>query len=251
MLRKHSMSDTSTSSVSPREIAQFDKLAAQWWNPRGPMRPLHEMNPLRTKWVNDRLAPLRAARGSDRLSLLDIGCGAGLASEAFAKFGHNVLGLDAAPDAIKAAQRHLSEHPLAESAGTLKYRNGSAEELVSEGKKFDAVTALEVIEHVTDPQAFLQLLASLTKPGGMIAVSTMNRTLRSLAVAKIGAEYIARLLPIGTHDWKKFIKPEELSQMGRLAGLRMIDTAGMNYIPMQWRITRDTSINYIALFARD
>nr|WP_294916727.1 bifunctional 2-polyprenyl-6-hydroxyphenol methylase/3-demethylubiquinol 3-O-methyltransferase UbiG [uncultured Neokomagataea sp.] len=237
-------------SVSEDEIAHFSALARDWWNPRGPMAPLHAMNPLRTEWVAERIAPLQTARGA-RLSLLDIGCGAGLASEAFAKLGFNTLGLDASAAGIEAAKTHLTEHPLPESAAALSYRNGSAETLVEEGQQFDVISALEVIEHVTDPQAFLKLLADLTLPGGMIAVSTLNRTARSYAFAKFGAEYLLRLLPIGTHDWKKFIKPEELARMGRNAGLRMTDLAGMSYIPPKWRTTRDTGINYITIFTKD
>ncbi len=244
------MPDTAASSVSDREIAHFDQLAATWWDPKGPMKPLHDMNPMRTQWVNAHLRRLEALRGGS-LSVLDIGCGAGLASEAFARMGHEVLGLDASPEGIRAAEAHLAAHPLPAGSGTLTYRKSSAEELVREGKSFDAISALEVIEHVNDPQEFLSLLRSLTRPGGLIAVSTLNRTLRSLAVAKIGAEYIARLLPVGTHDWKKFIKPEELHRMGRSVGLRMIDVAGMSYRPMHWRMTRDTSINYITMFVRD
>lgn len=248
------MSQAPTSSVSDKEIAQFSALAEAWWDPKGPMKPLHEMNPLRTNWINRRLTPLREGRGG-RLSLLDIGCGAGLASESFALQGHDVLGLDASGPAIEAAKLHVDTHPLPASAGKLSYRHGSAEDLRDEGARFDVVTALEVIEHVTDPAAFLRLLAGLTKPGGMVAVSTLNRTVRSMLVAKIGAEYIARLLPRGTHDWSKFIRPEELARMARAAGLRMTDVSGMTYQPLPWpptwRATRDTAINYIAVFARD
>lgn len=237
-------------SVSAREIAHFDKLAATWWDASGSMRVLHAMNPLRTSWIEQRLEPLKQARGGP-LSLLDIGCGAGLASEAFAKMGLNVLGLDASKEAIAAAAAHQEQAPLPATAGTLSYRAGSAEDLVSEGAQFDVVTALEVIEHVTDPQAFLKMLSTLTRPGGSVAISTLNRTLRSFTVAKVGAEYLARLLPVGTHDWRKFIRPDELSAMGRKAGLRMTDVAGMTFIPPRWRATRDTGVNYIAIFTRD
>ncbi|AQS89221.1 3-demethylubiquinone-9 3-methyltransferase [Neoasaia chiangmaiensis NBRC 101099] len=244
------MSQATTSSVSAREIEQFSRLAENWWDPKGPMRPLHEMNPLRTEWVDTRIAPLHAARGGT-LKLLDIGCGAGLASEAFARMGHDVLGIDASGEAIAAAQVHRAAHPLAPGAGHLDYRQGSAEDLLERSERFDVVTALEVIEHVTDPQQFLHLLADLVKPGGMVAVSTLNKTFRSFAFAKLGAEYIARLLPVGTHDWKKFVSPADLSRMGRHAGLRMTDIAGMGFAPGKWRATRDTSINYIAIFTRD
>ncbi|GBR54557.1 3-demethylubiquinone-9 3-methyltransferase [Neokomagataea thailandica NBRC 106555] len=255
MASENDFSSTVTSkptshSVSQDEIAHFSALAHDWWNPRGPMAPLHAMNPLRTQWVADRIAPLQAARG-ERLSLLDIGCGAGIASEAYAKLGFDTLGLDASLEGIEAAKTHLAEEPLPASAAQITYRHGSAETLVEEGQKFDVVSALEVIEHVTDPQGFLHLLADLTLPGGMIAVSTLNRTARSYVVAKLGAEYILRLLPVGTHDWKKFIKPEELARMARNAGLRMTDVSGMSYIPPKWRATRDTGVNYITIFTKD
>ena len=238
------------SSVSATEIAHFSALAEDWWNPKGAMRPLHAMNPLRTEWVQRHTLPLAQANPGP-LSLLDIGCGAGLASEAYAKLGFETQGIDASVEAIRAAKAHLEQYPLPVGAATLSYRAGSAEDLVSEGARFDVVNALEVIEHVNDPQAFLKMLAELTRPGGMVAVSTMNRTPRSFVMAKLGAEYILRMLPVGTHDWKKFIKPAELAQMGRNAGLRMTDIAGMSFIPPKWRETRDTGINYIAIFTRD
>ncbi|MBF0857978.1 bifunctional 2-polyprenyl-6-hydroxyphenol methylase/3-demethylubiquinol 3-O-methyltransferase UbiG [Gluconobacter sp. LMG 31484] len=242
--------DSRRSSVSESEIAHFSALAEDWWNPRGPMAPLHAMNPLRTEWVSRHVAPLRKT-SEQPLTLLDIGCGAGLASEAYAKLGFDTIGIDASAAGILAAETHLAEHPLPSEAALLSYRNGSAEDLVAEGAQFDVVNALEVIEHVNDPQDFLIMLATLTKPGGMVAVSTLNRTPRSFAVAKLGAEYLLRMLPVGTHDWKKFIKPDELAAMARRAGLRMLDIAGMSYVPFEWRETRDTGINYIAIFRKD
>ena len=236
------------SSVSDEEIARFSALAEQWWNPSGPMRPLHAMNALRIGWACRHL-PLRGST-SRRAKILDIGCGAGLASEELAKAGYDVLGLDASANGIAAAKEHLSACPLPEHAGPLHYRNGSAEDLVAEGSQFDAVVALEIIEHVTDPSAFMDMLAQLVRPNGTVIVSTMNRTLRSLAVGKIGAEYILRLLPVGTHEWRKFIQPSELGQYARAAGLRMIAMAGMAPGPMGWKETRDLSVNYIAAFTR-
>ena len=222
-------------SVDEAEIARFNRLASQWWDPKGPMRPLHEMNPLRVGWIDRRLP--RDAR------VLDVGCGAGLASEALAALGHSVLGLDAAEAAIAAAEAHAGGQGL-----PLQYRAGSVEELVAEGARFDAITALEVIEHVADPPTFLRLLARLLAPGGMLFVSTLNRTARSLLVAKWGAEYVARLLPVGTHSWGRFVTPRELDAAGRTAGLRLLATAGMTYDPMarRWAASRDLSVNYIA-----
>lgn len=239
-----------TSSVVDEEINHFSALAQQWWDPRGPMAPLHAMNPLRTSWVKEHL-PVSLFQRDEAPSLLDIGCGAGLASESFAQLGFNTLGVDASAEAIAAAEEHQGKAPLPRSAQPLSYLAGNAEQLVEEQRQFDVVTALEVIEHVRDPQEFLNLLASLTRPGGHVALSTLNRTVRSFLVAKLGAEYVLRLLPVGTHDWKKFIRPNDLDTMARQAGLRLMSINGMSFIPPRWRITHDTSINYIALFVKD
>ncbi|WP_428374920.1 bifunctional 2-polyprenyl-6-hydroxyphenol methylase/3-demethylubiquinol 3-O-methyltransferase UbiG [Lichenicoccus sp.] len=243
-------SSVSTSSVRTGEIERFDALAAQWWDPDGPMRMLHRMNPLRIGWIDRRLR----RRPDTRLRLLDLGCGAGLASEALAALGHDVLGVDASPEAILAAREHHAAPRLtapgqgpAGHAGALSYRDGSAEALLREGLRFDAVIALEVIEHVTDPAGFLRLLAGLLQPGGVIVISTLNRTLRSLATAKIGAEYVLRLLPAGTHDWRRFVTPAELGRHAARAGLRVADLSGMVPGLNGWRESHDTAVNYIAL----
>lgn len=233
----------SPSSVSAEEIARFGRLAARWWDPRGPMRPLHEMNPLRVAWVDRHLAPLQTLQPDRAIRLLDIGCGAGLASEALADLGYDVLGVDASAEAIEAAQAHAVLHP---TSGPLAYRTASAEDLLADGQRFDAITALEVIEHVTDPAAFLGLLAGLLQPQGIIVLSTLNRTWQSLAMAKIGAEYVLRLLPAGTHDWNRFITPAELSRHAAAAGLRVVDIAGMVPAPgNSWRESRRLGVNYI------
>jgi 2-polyprenyl-6-hydroxyphenyl methylase/3-demethylubiquinone-9 3-methyltransferase len=229
-------------SVKPGEIEKFDALAARWWDSWGPMRPLHMMNPARAGWILDRIA--RQHGDTPGIRVLDIGCGAGLLSESLARAGCDVLGLDAATDAIAAAERH------AEGAGlTLSYRAGTAEELLAEGEKFPVITALEVIEHVADAPAFVATLAGLLAPGGQLFISTLNRTNRSYLTAKLGAEYLLRLLPPGTHDWKQFVTPIELAAMCRENSLRVADIAGMTFSPLlrRFRITRDTAVNYIAM----
>jgi 2-polyprenyl-6-hydroxyphenyl methylase/3-demethylubiquinone-9 3-methyltransferase len=221
------------------EIGKFERLAAQWWDPAGPMRALHAMNALRVGWIDARIG-----RGQ---RVLDVGCGAGLAAEALAGLGHEVLGIDAAAELIAVARAHAEGKGL-----RLDYRAATAETLVAEGARFPVITALEVIEHVPDPAAFLRLLAALLEPDGLVLVSTINRTMRSLAVAKIGAEYVARLLPKGTHDWRRFVTPAELGRAAGAAGLRLLQTRGMSYDlrARAWRETADLAVNYIALLER-
>lgn len=234
------------------EIAKFDRLAERWWDPNGPMAPLHRMNPLRTGWIAERIArhhgrDPEAIDALTGLSVLDVGCGAGLASEAMARRGADVTGLDAAAEALGAARAHAAAGSL-----SIAYRQGTPEELAAEAggaPRFDAVMALEVVEHVADRAAFVRHLARLAKPDGLVFLSTLNRTPRSLLLAKIGAEYVLRWLPRGTHDWKMFVTPSELGMDLRAAGLLVTDIAGMAMDPFsgRWRISQDVSVNYLVM----
>ena len=256
-------------SVLHAEVAKFNALAAGWWDPDGPMRPLHRMNPARVAWIVQRTGtmtsppplagvdrgergaaglrppppnPLPQGKGQKLGRLLDVGCGAGLASEAFARCGFCVLGIDAAGGAIEAARAHAEGQTL-----PLTYRAGTAEDLMAEQARFPVITALEVIEHVPDPEAFLATLATLLTPGDRLFLSTLNRTPRSFIAAKVGAEYLLRWLPIGTHDWRRFITPPELGTMLRRVGLRVTDAAGLVTDPLtgRWSSGRDLSVNYL------
>ena len=230
--------------ASPTEVAKFAALAPRWWDTAGPMRELHRMNSLRTAWV---AGHIRARIGEGPLPVLDLGCGGGIATESLARAGFAMTGADAAAEAIGVARTHAERQGL-----SIDYRLGTAEDMLSQGRRFAAVTALEIIEHVPDQSAFMQSLAGLLRPNGLLFVSTLNRTWQSLAFAKLGAEYLVRLLPVGTHDWRCFVKPDELARNARAAGLNFIDLSGLrrDNISGAWRLGLDTSINYIAAFSR-
>jgi 2-polyprenyl-6-hydroxyphenyl methylase / 3-demethylubiquinone-9 3-methyltransferase len=236
-------------SADPQEIEKFSKLAGEWWDPEGKFAPLHRFNPVRLKYIRDQTLEHFRRDGSlirpfEGLSLLDIGCGGGLVSEPMARIGFTVLGADASEKNIGTAKAH------AEGAGLpLAYRCTTAEALAEEGASFDVVLNLEVVEHVADPGSFLASCAGLVKPGGIMVVATIDRTLKSLALAKIGAEYVLGWLPQGTHDWNKFLRPGEL--IGHLsdAGLALKRLQGVAFNPLRWdwELSSDTEVNYMAV----
>lgn len=234
--------NSSASNVDPVELAKFEGIAQRWWDPNGPSKPLHELNPLRLKYL-DRALSLAGK------SVLDVGCGGGILSEAMARCGASVLGIDLSRGCLDVAQLHALEARV-----EVAYRAVSAEELARERPAaFDAVTCMELLEHVPDPAAMLEALAVLVKPGGSVVVSTLNRHPRAFAVAILGAEYIARVLPRGTHDYLKFIRPSELARWGRASGLELADLTGIAYNPLTraFRLSTDTKVNYLAHFRRE
>lgn len=241
------------SSIDAAELAKFEAMASEWWDPHGKFRPLHLMNPVRLDYVTAQIA---AQFGRDRdaqgpfsgLKLLDIGCGGGLLAEPMARLGADVVGVDAVAQNIEVARLHASGQDLA-----IDYRCTTAEALSDAGERFDAVLALEIIEHVADPAAFMATCAELVRPGGLVIVSTLNRTAKCFAMAIVGAEWVLRWLPRGTHDWSRFITPDELDQMMRAAGLDPVDRRGMVYEPISrgWSLSdRDLGCNYIATGVR-
>jgi len=235
------MMDASGRNADPNELAKFASLAQSWWDPAGPSKPLHELNPLRLRYV-ERAASLRDAR------VLDVGCGGGILSEAMARSGARVLGIDLSQAVLDVAELHALEAKLA-----VEYRAIAAEELAAASPgSFDLVTCMEMLEHVPDPAAALSALATLVKPGGNVIVSTLNRKPVAFAVAIVGAEYLARMLPRGTHEYLKFIRPSELARWGRAAGLELMDLTGITYNPLTraFRLSPNTDINYLAHFRR-
>lgn len=243
---------TAELSVDPQEIEKFSAMAAEWWNPNGKFGVLHKFNPVRIAYIQEELC---ARFGRDPfvdqplegLELLDIGCGGGLLSEPMARLGAKVTGVDPSEKNIKTAMVHAEENGL-----SITYRATSAEALAAEGAKFDAILNMEVVEHVKDPAHFMAITASMVKPGGVMFTATLNRTLKSFGLAIIGAEYVLGWLPKGTHQWEKFISPEELAEMLRQGGLSPFPAQGVTFNPFinKWKRSRDIDVNYMVIAER-
>jgi 2-polyprenyl-6-hydroxyphenyl methylase/3-demethylubiquinone-9 3-methyltransferase len=240
---------TRPTTAAPDEIAKFAALADSWWDPAGAFRPLHKFNPARIRYLRDQLTR-HFGRSPDApqpfkgLTLLDIGCGGGLVAEPLTRLGFSVTGIDAGEDAIGTASVHAERMGL-----SIAYEAVTPEQLAARGIRFDAVLAMEVIEHVDDVDTFMNAAAALLSPGGILIAATLNRTLKSLALAKIGAEYVLRWVPAGTHEWRKFVRPSELGASVRRAGLTLMGFAGMSYdlFTDRWRESRDLDVNYFAV----
>ena len=241
-----------TRSIDPEEVAKFSALAAEWWDPQGKFAPLHKFNPVRLAFIRQEAAArfgrdARSLRPFEGLSLLDIGCGGGLLSEPMARLGFAVTGADASQKNIGTARAHAVQSGLA-----IDYRAGSAEGLAEEGAAFDVVLNMEVVEHVADVGAYLAACARLVKPGGLTIVATLNKTLKSLALAKFAAEYVLGWMPPGTHDGNRFIAPAKLQELLQQSGLSVLKTQGVFFdiLTWDWRLSSDQDVNYMVVAAK-
>jgi 2-polyprenyl-6-hydroxyphenyl methylase / 3-demethylubiquinone-9 3-methyltransferase len=243
----HATSDAST--VDQEEVERFSRIAGQWWDVRGPMAALHKFNPVRLAFIRDRAAA-RFGRDANRLDsltglrILDIGCGGGILSEPLARLGASVVGADPSESNIAVARHHAEQSGL-----SIDYRNVAAETLAAAGETFDVVLAMEVVEHVADLGLFVEIAAGMVKPGGLLFVATLNRTIKSFALAIVGAEYILRWLPRGTHQWDKFVTPNELEIAIEQGGMRVKAETGViyNLLGDRWQLSADMDVNYMVV----
>jgi len=244
---------THQTTVDPSEIAKFEAMAAEWWDPNGKFKPLHMLNPCRLDYITSQIATefdrdLTKSSAFDGLRILDIGCGGGLLAEPMARLGADVVGADAAERNIPVAKVHAEQSGL-----RIDYRHTTAEDMAAAGEQFDVVLNMEVVEHVADPLAYLTACHALLKPGGLHICSTINRNPKSFVMAIVGAEHIMRWLPKGTHEWNKFITPDELFDLLRDAGLDPVDRQGFVFNPLTWGwklSDRDLSVNYVTASLR-
>ncbi|PPR77229.1 MAG: Ubiquinone biosynthesis O-methyltransferase [Alphaproteobacteria bacterium MarineAlpha2_Bin1] len=239
--------ETNKNTIDQNEISNFSSLASKWWDPDGPFKPLHNLNPTRILYIRNKLISHYNINQNElkplkNLRILDIGCGGGILSEPMARLGGEVVGVDPSEKNIKIAKAHSEQNNL-----SIDYINSTAEQLVEWGEKFDVILNMEVVEHVNNIETFISSCYSLMNPGGIMFIATLNRTLKSYFFAIIGAEYILKWLPKGTHDWNKFVKPSELRSYCSSSGFINIDLKGMKYNPLRdtWGITSDLSVNYI------
>jgi 2-polyprenyl-6-hydroxyphenyl methylase / 3-demethylubiquinone-9 3-methyltransferase len=238
--------------LDPAEIERFTRCAAEWWDSNGKFRTLHLIGPARMTFLRDAMVrhfatPQGQARPLEGFAILDVGCGGGLVCEPLCRLGARVTGIDPGLDNVEAARRHAAGQGLA-----IDYRVARVEDLAAEGRAFDAVVCLEVVEHVPDAGAFLKTCASLVRPGGLMLLSTINRTLKAYMLAIIGAEYVLRWLPVGTHQWERFVTPDELGRYLQAAGFSSAEFRGLVYRPLDdtWSLSVDTDVNYFATAAK-
>ncbi|MBO6783947.1 MAG: bifunctional 2-polyprenyl-6-hydroxyphenol methylase/3-demethylubiquinol 3-O-methyltransferase UbiG [Alphaproteobacteria bacterium] len=241
---------TAGGSRDPRELEKFERMAAEWWDPEGKFRPLHRFNPVRLEYIRERVCEhfgrdARSTRPLEGLTLLDVGCGGGLLCEPMTRMGARVTGVDAVETNIEVARLHAGEVGL-----DIDYRATTAEEVLAGGEQFDIVLSMEVVEHVADPHAFLADCGRLVAPGGLVFAATLNRTAKAFAMAIVGAEYVLRWLPRGTHDWRKFVRPSELVDGLQAGGIEMVEVTGVVFNPLSgtWsRNARDLDVNYMGV----
>jgi 2-polyprenyl-6-hydroxyphenyl methylase/3-demethylubiquinone-9 3-methyltransferase len=236
-----------STTIDPAEVEKFERMAAEWWDPRGKFRPLHKFNPVRLGYIRDVAVrhfgrDPKAGRALAGLRLLDIGCGGGILCEPMARLGADVVGIDPSATNIEIARLHAAEGEL-----EIDYRAMSAETLAETGERFDVVLAMEVIEHVADVPAFIASAAAVLAPGGVLFVATINRTAKAFALAIVGAEYVLRWLPRGTHDYSKLVRPSELEAAFAAAGLSVVEQPGVRYNPLndRWSLSDDLDVNYM------
>jgi 2-polyprenyl-6-hydroxyphenyl methylase/3-demethylubiquinone-9 3-methyltransferase len=237
----------SVSSTDPKELAKFSAMAAEWWDPTGKFKPLHKFNPVRLQFIRDQISRhfdlgAKESKPLEGISLLDMGCGGGLLSEPMCRLGATVTGADALAVNIKTAAVHAAEQGL-----DIDYQEATAELLLERQATFDVVLAMEIVEHVASVPEFLTTCAGLVKPGGMIILATLNRTLKAYGLAILGAEYVLRWVPAGTHDWQKFVKPDEMKRPLTAAGFNVEAPCGVSYQPLTgtWATSKDTDVNYM------
>ena len=247
------MPEARRSTIDESEVERFSRLAAEWWNPNGKFRPLHKFNPVRLAYIRDQVASKfgrdpRAPRPFEGLRILDIGCGGGLLCEPMARLGAEVVGADASETNIEVARLHAAEAGL-----KIDYRATTAEALADAGEKFDVILNMEVVEHVADVDFFIARCSEMVKPGGIMFVATINRTLKALGLAIIGAEYLLRWLPRGTHQFGKLVRPDELEKALSQAGMTVFDRTGVVYNPLadRWQRSKDMDVNYMVLAERN